>query len=57
MGLEETTESVYDLEPDDIKAMKIKHRNSEMKDIVKADTNYLKVIFEGFNEQRIDITI
>ena len=56
MGLEETTESVYDLEPDDIKAMKIKHRNSEMKDIVKADTNYLKVIFEGFNEQRIDIT-
>lgn len=57
MGLEETTESVYDLEPDDIKAMKIKHRNSEMKDIVKADTKYLKVIFEGFNEQRIDITI
>lgn len=57
MGLEETTESVYGLEPDDIKAMKIKHRNSEMKDIVKADTKYLKVLFEGFNEQRIDITI
>ena len=50
-GLEELTEefgatTVEDLDPEDLKMMKIKHRNSEMKDIVKADSDYLKQMFE-----------
>ena len=35
-----------DIDPADFKMMKIKHRNSEMKDIVKADSKYLKDMFE-----------
>ena len=31
---------------DDLKMLKIKHRNKEMKDIVKADADYLKATFE-----------
>lgn len=31
---------------DDLKMLKIKHRNKEMKDIVKADADYLKAVFD-----------
>lgn len=36
-----------DMDPEDLKMMKIKHRNKEMKDIVKADADYLKVVFNN----------
>ncbi len=35
-----------DMSKEDLKMLKIKHRNKEMKDIVKADADYLKAIFE-----------
>lgn len=35
-----------DMDPADLKAMKMKHRNKEMKDIVKADAEYLKAVFD-----------
>ena len=34
-----------DIDPADLKMMKIKHRNKEMKEIVKADAEYLKAVF------------
>ena len=37
-----------DMDPSDLKLMKLKHRCSEMKDIVKADADYLKVVFEQY---------
>lgn len=50
MGLEELSDSLLsakgDMDPADLKAMKIKHRNKEMKDIVKADAEYLKAVFD-----------
>lgn len=35
-----------DMDPEDIRAMTIKHRNKEMKEITKADADYLKAMFE-----------
>ena len=32
---------------EDLKELKIKHRNKEMKEIVKADTEYLKAVFDN----------
>lgn len=50
MGLEELSESLEvvkgDMDPADLRMMKIKHRNKEMKEIVKADSEYLKAYFE-----------
>lgn len=50
MGLDELSEAggvvKKDMDPADFKMMKIKHRNKEMKDIVKADADYLKTIFD-----------
>ena len=50
LGFEELSDALEavsgDMSPEDIKAMKIKHRNKEMKDIVKADADYLKVVFD-----------
>lgn len=43
-SLEGTYEDVHD--PEELKMMKIKHRNKEMKDLAKADSEYLKVIFD-----------
>lgn len=60
MGFGEISEDleVYsgNMSDDDIKKMEIKHRNSEMKDIVKADADYLKVVFEHFQES-IDVSV
>ena len=50
MGFGELTESVKtmgkDCDPEDLKMMKIKHRCKEMKEIAKADSEYLKAVFE-----------
>lgn len=50
MGLDElldTFETIKkDLTPEELKEITIKHRNKEMKDMVKADADYLKVIFD-----------
>ena len=35
-----------DMDPEDIRALTIKHRNKEMKEITKADADYLKAMFE-----------
>lgn len=60
MGFGELSEAagVYtgNMGEDDIKTMEVKHRNSEMKDIVKADADYLKVMFEHFQET-IDVSV
>lgn len=53
-GLEELADSIMsvdkDMDPADFKMMKIKHRNSEMKELVKADTRYLKAIFDHLSK-------
>lgn len=41
-----TSEMEFDIDPSDLKMMKIKHRNKEMKDIIKADMEYLKAVFD-----------
>lgn len=41
-----------DMDEDDLKKMIIKHRNSEMKDIVKADSDYLKGLFENYQAEK-----
>lgn len=51
MGLEELNEAIVsvakeDMDPADIKMMKIKHRSSELKAIAKADAKYLKAVFD-----------
>lgn len=50
MGLDDLTESIEgakrEMDPADLKMMKIKHRNKEMKEIVKADADYLKAVFD-----------
>lgn len=55
-GLEELNDALEaetaDMEPEDIKMLKIKHRNKEMKDIVKADSEYLKAVFDHLEEQK-----
>lgn len=56
MGLDELSESLEaykgDMDPNDLKMMKIKHRNKEMKDIVKADTEYLKAVFDKLEKAK-----
>ena len=45
-GLSDNAVSVNrEMDPADLKMMKIKHRNKDMKDIVKADAEYLKAVF------------
>ena len=39
------------MDPADLKEMKIKHRNREMKEIVKADNEYLKAYFKYLEKQ------
>lgn len=50
MGLDDMSETFKaydkDIEPKDLKEMKIKHRNKENKDLVKADSDYLKAVFD-----------
>ncbi|MCQ2080420.1 MAG: hypothetical protein MJZ11_02100 [Lachnospiraceae bacterium] len=56
LGFEELTEeltvSEKDMDPEDLKMMKIKHRNKEMKDMVKADAEYLKAVFDHLQKMK-----
>jgi type I site-specific restriction-modification system R (restriction) subunit len=61
MGLDELSDSLEavkgDMDPEDLKALKIKHRNKEMKDIVKADSDYLKAMFNHLEKSKGSSTI
>lgn len=53
MGLDELfgeSTAGVDMDPQDLKELKIKHRNKEMKDIVKADSEYLKAVFNNLEK-------
>lgn len=56
MGLDELSDAFLgvkgDMDPEDLKSMKIKHRNKEMKDIVKADAEYLKAVFDHLEKTK-----
>ena len=56
MGLDELLDifsSVkQDMDPTDLKLKKIKHRTKELKEIAKADAEYLKAIFEHLEKQK-----
>lgn len=57
MGLGDLEDTVpahgADMDPEDLKMLKIKHRNKEMKEIVKADSEYLKAVFKHLAQQRM----
>lgn len=48
-SLDETA-VLKDATPEDLKELKMKHRNKEMKDIIKADADYLKAIFDYYEK-------
>ncbi len=56
MGMDELSDSMMsvqkDMDPADLKMMKIRHRNKEMKDIVKADAEYLKEVFDRLEKMK-----
>ena len=56
MGLDVESDTVVsvnrEMDPADLKMMKIKHRNKEMKDIVKADAEYLKAVFDHLEKMK-----
>ena len=61
MGMDELSDTMLsvkkDIDPADIKMMKIKHRNKEMKDIVKADAEYLKAVFNHLEKMKDNVVI
>ena len=57
-GLSDNAVSVNrEMDPADLKMMKIKHRNKEMKDIVKADAEYLKAVFDRLEKMKDNVVI
>jgi len=52
--LDEMAENPVNMDPEDIDALEIKHRNKEMKDITKADADYLKALFEHYEKIKAD---
>lgn len=57
-GLSDTAVSVNrEMDPADLKMMKIKHRNKEMKDIIKADAEYLKAVFNHLEKMKGNVVI
>ena len=52
--MSELAGEITDPDPEDIDAMVIKHRNKEMKEITKADADYLKAMFEHYENIRTD---
>lgn len=56
MGLDELYDTMLsvkkDIDPADLKMMKSKHRNKEMKEIVKADAEYLKAVFNRLEKMK-----
>ena len=61
MGMDELSDTMLsvkkDIDPADLKMMKIKHRNKEMKDIVKADAEYLKAVFNHLEKMKDNVVI
>ena len=57
-GLSDNAVSVNrEMDSADLKMMKIKHRNKEMKDIVKADAEYLKAVFDHLEKMKDNAVI
>lgn len=60
LGLDELNDSLMaikgDMDPADLKEMIVKHRNKEMKEIVKADADYLKVVFKQMETMSSETT-
>lgn len=52
--MDELVSDPTDMDPEDIKGMIIKHRNKEMKEITKADADYLKAMFEHYENIKAD---
>lgn len=52
--MDELLENPVNMDPEDIKAMTIKHRNKEMKEITKADSDYLKAMFDHYEKIKAD---
>ena len=52
--MDELISNPADMDPEDIDAMETKHRNKEMKEITKADGEYLKAIFDHYEKVRAD---
>lgn len=50
--MDELISSPKDMDPGDIKMLKIKHRNKEMKEITKANAEYLKAVFDRYEKER-----
>lgn len=54
VGLGELTEVITpsgeEMDPADLKQLKIKHRNKEMQEITKADAEYLKAVFDDLEK-------
>ena len=61
MGLDVEADTVVsvnrEMDPADLKMMKLKHRNKEMKDIVKADAEYLKAVFDHLEKMKDNVVI
>ena len=61
MGLDVEADTVVsvnrEMDSADLKMMKIKHRNKEMKDIVKADAEYLKAVFNHLEKMKDNVVI
>ena len=61
MGLDVESDTVVsvnrEMDSADLKMMKIKHRNKEMKDIVKADAEYLKAVFDHLEKMKDNMVI
>lgn len=61
MGIDDLSDTMLsvkkDIDPADLKMMKIKHRNKEMKEIVKADAEYLKAVFNHLEKMKDNVVI
>lgn len=61
MGLDELfdvfSDVKQDMDPADLKLMKIKHRTKELKEIAKADAEYLKAVFDHLEKQKGGSTV
>ena len=49
---EELSSSEIDIDPDDLEAMKKKHRSQELRDIIEADMKYLKAMFDRIQREQ-----
>ena len=61
MGMDELSDTMLsvkkDMDPADLKMMKIRHRNKEMKEIAKADAEYLKAVFNHLEKMKNNVVI